>query len=533
MASTVFSNGTVVQPAWLNDVNTVAYGSGANVKTAPYNAKGDGVTDDYAAIQAALTANKVVFLPSGTYRTSARLQVPAGRTIYGTGQSAIKLLDGTADHILSFANGASHVNVYDLELDGNKANNPGGGIGIACSSLGAGVSYVNIRGCYIHDCGADGVRFFGSPVNYINVYGCTFEANTTAGLTSDNTIQYFTWHGNISRFNGTHGIGIIGTGLDGTISSNVGIDNGQAIPNADNFTGYFSGNSRLSIVGNTSVGGLNNGIHFGGDNVTYSGNMVSGALFYGIVHQSSGTTPGTSNSVVITGNSVIGCQGAAGIAISYANSGSVTGNTVLSTIGDGILAIDCANTTISGNTSRANSGSGIRTQTIATNMSITGNICTDNAIDGIRLGYLATSVVSGNVCKTNATYGLSQLGTDTVNIYANNIFINNTVLDITGTFDLNSVFSNNTTSLTNTVAAAATLALPSYTDVFQITGTTTISNIGLSWLGRVIKLCFTSPLTVTEANNLEMAGNFSATATGTITFVCRGPKWAEVSRSAN
>ena len=45
-----------------------------NVKDAPYNAKGDGTTDDTAAIQAAYAAAKTsgdnVRIPSGTYLLS-------------------------------------------------------------------------------------------------------------------------------------------------------------------------------------------------------------------------------------------------------------------------------------------------------------------------------------------------------------------------------------------------------------------------------------------------------------------------------
>ncbi|MBO0938290.1 T9SS type A sorting domain-containing protein [Fibrella sp. HMF5335] len=49
-----------------------------NIKEAPYNAKGDGVTDDYAAIQQALTDSKddkrrTIFFPKGTYMISNTL----------------------------------------------------------------------------------------------------------------------------------------------------------------------------------------------------------------------------------------------------------------------------------------------------------------------------------------------------------------------------------------------------------------------------------------------------------------------------
>src|SRR6266436_5711576 len=49
-----------------------------NVKLAPYNAKGDGVTDDTKAIQAALNAanpNEVVYLPASTYLISSTLNI--------------------------------------------------------------------------------------------------------------------------------------------------------------------------------------------------------------------------------------------------------------------------------------------------------------------------------------------------------------------------------------------------------------------------------------------------------------------------
>jgi len=76
-----------------------------NIKDAPYNAKGDGVTDDTAAIQQALTdypnKNKIIYLPIGTYLVSDQLQWPMGqggntykRTILqgqNTGKSIIKL----------------------------------------------------------------------------------------------------------------------------------------------------------------------------------------------------------------------------------------------------------------------------------------------------------------------------------------------------------------------------------------------------------------------------------------------------------
>lgn len=102
MADTTFSSGTVVTAEWCNDVNNFVYKNVINVKTSPYNAVGDGITDDTAAIQAAITAvgeagGGQVFLPAGTYKLSAQLSVPYdGVSIVGVNRTASLLQQTTA-----------------------------------------------------------------------------------------------------------------------------------------------------------------------------------------------------------------------------------------------------------------------------------------------------------------------------------------------------------------------------------------------------------------------------------------------------
>lgn len=67
-----------------------------NVKGAPYNAAGDGVTDDYAAIQSALDAcsaagGGTVFFPSGTYIVTASLSLDDNVNLLGAG-SGVSIL---------------------------------------------------------------------------------------------------------------------------------------------------------------------------------------------------------------------------------------------------------------------------------------------------------------------------------------------------------------------------------------------------------------------------------------------------------
>jgi len=66
----------------------------ATVTDAPYGAKGDGLADDSAAIQAALDAcppGQVVFVPAGVYRLGTGLAVPSGIVLRGAGPDKTRL----------------------------------------------------------------------------------------------------------------------------------------------------------------------------------------------------------------------------------------------------------------------------------------------------------------------------------------------------------------------------------------------------------------------------------------------------------
>ena len=64
------------QPDWLSDDT-------ANVRSAPWNAAGDGKKDDTDAIQAAIDARENIFLPKGIYRISRPLRLRAGTKLFG------------------------------------------------------------------------------------------------------------------------------------------------------------------------------------------------------------------------------------------------------------------------------------------------------------------------------------------------------------------------------------------------------------------------------------------------------------------
>jgi Pectate lyase superfamily protein len=140
-----------------------------SVKDAPFNAAGNGVTDDTRAIQAAINYatehNAVTFFPaSGTadYRVS-QLVIPSGAILEGVssgtypgnksiaGVSALTRIAGTNRDLLYIPDGNNYCHIHDIQIDGNKMNNTAGdGIHISDGAAGQEGQIV-IERCYVHD----------------------------------------------------------------------------------------------------------------------------------------------------------------------------------------------------------------------------------------------------------------------------------------------------------------------------------------------------------------------------------------------
>ena len=99
-----------------------------NVKSATFGATGDGQTNDYGAIQAALNAASVggtVYFPSGTYVCASIPSVTGSNiNILGAGDSSVlqcaaASMVPSGDTIALWLNGSSNVTVQNLVFDGN------------------------------------------------------------------------------------------------------------------------------------------------------------------------------------------------------------------------------------------------------------------------------------------------------------------------------------------------------------------------------------------------------------------------------
>lgn len=100
--------------AWAEDIRFPADAGVIDVTKAPYFAKGDGRTDDTAALQQALlehpNQNRIIYLPNGTYIVSAPLRWPEGtnaessqRATILQGQSRAGTILRLADHSPGYA----------------------------------------------------------------------------------------------------------------------------------------------------------------------------------------------------------------------------------------------------------------------------------------------------------------------------------------------------------------------------------------------------------------------------------------------
>ena len=82
-----------------------------------------------------------------------------------------------------------------------------------------------------------------------------------------------------------------------------------------------------------------------------------------------------------------------------------------------------------------------------------------------------------------------------------------------------------------TVASAAGAITIAATAVVNISGTETITSITASYVGRIVTLVATGAWTLTDGSNLKLAGNFTPAAGDTITLVSDGTNWIEIARA--
>lgn len=261
---------------WLNNIRQSLFTEFINVKHPQFGAKGDEVTDDTDAIEAALNyANStnggngsVLFFPAGKYYTTRTLTLPdngfgqSNVRIMGSGIYSSRLLAGTPFTGSSMFVMAGATYMSDLYVDAMNR------VGLSC------VSYTsNAFPAYF-----ERINFVRGVNGLINaggfayhVHHCFFNACTT-GLRSTN-------QGSTSVIANSYFLGGVGIDISDTGNPPTGV---RLIGNAIEPTGghgiYFESGSNHIIANNKITGTSTIGIHLDAnvDDVVIEGNVIAG-----------------------------------------------------------------------------------------------------------------------------------------------------------------------------------------------------------------------------------------------------------------
>jgi len=527
--STNFSAGTVVTSDWLNAVDATIFDYVYNVRD--YGATGNGTTDDTAAIQDAIDAagaasGGVVFLPPGTYIVSDTLTFYYPRVFFrGAGMWNTKL-KRTTDYgeTIIFGGGQtgtgnvlSDTGISDLTIESAGLMTSGAHIRYS------GVARHQLKGIYLLQ-GFIGIRAEALTAAYWSDIYCVF-TNLFGGTATGRRYLQFGAASSYSH-KSCGDLFITNFNVRGNTSGQV-TEFGINIDAADGIW-FENGHVGNSTEANIRIGGPTTDMI---NLVFFSNVMTDEGTGYGLLLESyaslgfrsikfvncmikSGGTPawGTGGIVVAAGCTVSGLSfdnctvteyGRTGVTLASTDSNMITfsnctvrgngRNTADTYAGYSILA-DVSSVVISGGSSgKAYDSGGTGTQSYGVQFS-TGH--SNVLVDGVDL--------------TGNSLGSAIGGSNTVLI-------------------LDSCLSQDST----TVASGSTVTPPAIGNVITVTGTTTINNVQVSRVGRIITLLFTDPVTVNDTGNLKLAGAFSATADDTLTLVYDGSYWLEISRSAN
>lgn len=453
------ASGYTAGPIVLNAPFTTGYlqfapiGSNFNVKD--FGAKGDGTTDDTAAIQNAITtagvSGGVVFFPPGTYKVTTGLTTTSlnNITLRGSGKSStLNFNIGTNAGISG--DSCTNLVIEDLQITGTM----GQGILYSNSSL------LKIRNCTISgattvpavetagillsicsDCWVLNNTLSGNGHNYLDGSGWGYDiavSGSTAGpnrrlVISGNNCTSTVTNANIGCFNTSYSH-IEGNTVSGAKVTHGGITSGgYGIMFYKTISGTEGGHN--TCIGNhvNNTGGT--GIYVQSNpNCVVDGNYVENtcqveddtSLLVAGIASNTGPTSIAGNSIKTSGKAGISVEGdfhtvisnvitgcvVSGINIRSATKSSFIGNTISNTTaGHGITTADYINSTdsltnlnvlVQGNTVQGSSGDGIALRGMR-NSQIDNNTCTGNGAHGIELQGCDHLKISQNVCQDNST----------------------------------------------------------------------------------------------------------------------------------
>jgi hypothetical protein len=273
----------------LSNVKTdVSYFDKNGVSVLKFGAKGDGVTDDTAAIQAAISSNyDVIYFPSGTYLLAGNVTLNHPVSLIGLGNAVFKKPSGNTNIDNNYFFIASNLNnllFKGLTFDGNRSNNTRGNVNNTC---------LDIRICnnvVVEECTFKNIQGGGSNVNtavcfvdesdYCKVLNCKFENLSCGAMFTQGKYTIFA-------------------------NNQVNYADDVAIVFNSQLCAYGLAYGNTIIDGNGGVIGCEGGPSY----ITIAKNHIKNIRTgYGIGVMSLGS-PNTMNNIVITDNTIDGCSG--------------------------------------------------------------------------------------------------------------------------------------------------------------------------------------------------------------------------------
>jgi len=348
-----------------------------SVKT--YGAKGDGRTDDTAAIQTAIEAvagtGGTLLVPDGTYMINAilnngqGLQLRSNMSFRMSSGAVLKAIpNASGGYSVLFLPRVTNVNIIGGTIEGERSAHTGtsgeSGMGIFVASS----QNVYIEGVTAKECWGDGF-YVGGAAGSTNITLCNVVAdhNRRQGLSvvyADGVVV------RNSTFKNTQGT-LPEAGID--IEPNAG----ETVANMQILGCTFTNNSGGGIQNGLAL--KDRGIAFV-KNVLIDGNVMVGNGF----------------------NAANGMPGGGGCEISNTAGHRVTNNVMRDNKNWGLRLRDEADdTTVTGNTISGTQGDGIYLDPTITGYTITGNTVTGNTRYGIYQGSGAQGVLGANVVSGN------------------------------------------------------------------------------------------------------------------------------------
>ena len=329
--------------------------TGINVKSAPYNAKGDGSADDTSAIQSAVNAvgsGGTVVIPAGTFMVNVSRDNDAGiilksnMTLYLAAGAVLKGITSSAiQGDIVRVRGLSNVTINGPgTLQGDRSTHTGPPSEMfMCISINTS-DHITVSGVTCRDSWSDGIYVSDGCTN-ITVSNVICDNNRRQGMSITAVVGMLVEN---STFSNTHGT-----------DPQCGID---VEPNAGQTC------SGVRVTGCKFFGNVGGGFQQGASDADYTYTFATGTIlenseFYGnggAGYHDGGIAFSDCNSNIIRNNNIHNNLDGGIKVFQHATNVTVTGNTVTNNTGWGITMSVCNGSVVTGNTVTGNSGTGFR-----------------------------------------------------------------------------------------------------------------------------------------------------------------------------